>query len=62
VVIATYDDVDLYGTGDDVQEAISDLCAAIVEYYEGLKENEGCLGDLPAQEYAFLKQMIIEVQ
>ncbi|MCZ6676606.1 MAG: hypothetical protein O7E52_05080 [Candidatus Poribacteria bacterium] len=62
IVIAAYDDIDLYGTGTDIQEAISDLCAAIVEYYEGLKENENRLGDLPTQEYVFLKQMIIEVQ
>ena len=62
VVIATYDDIDLYGTGEGVQEAISDLCAAIVEYYEGLKENENRLGTLPTQEYAFLKQMIVEIQ
>jgi hypothetical protein len=62
VVIATYDDIDLYGTGADVQEAISDLCLAIVQYYEGLKENESRLGDFPAQDYAFLKQMIVERQ
>ena len=62
VVIATYDDIDLYGTGDDVQEAISDLCSAIVEYYEGLKENENRLGDIPTQEYAFLKQIIVKAQ
>ena len=62
VVIATYDDIDLYGTGDDVQEAISDLCTAVVEYYEGLKENENRLGDIPDQEYAFLKQIIVEAQ
>ncbi len=60
VTIATYDDVDLYGTGEDEQEAISDLCAAIVEYYEGLKEHEGRLGEIPAQEYTFLKGIIVE--
>ena len=62
VVIATYDDIDLYGTGADLQEAISDLCAAIVEYYEGLKENEGDLGDFLAQEYVFLKRIIGGIQ
>ena len=48
--------------GEGVQEAISDLCAAIVAYYEGLKENENRLGNLPIQEYPFLKQMIVEIQ
>ena len=62
VVIAAYDDIDLYGTGADVQEAISDLCSAIVEYYEGLKEHADHLGDIPTQEFVFLKQVIEEVQ
>jgi len=54
-IIATYHDVDMWGTGADVQDAISDLCDAIVEYYETLKEDEGNLGLLPSQEYAHLK-------
>ncbi len=62
VIIATYHDIDMYGTGADVQEALSDLCAAIVEYYETLKDDEGNLGLLTSQEYAFLKEIIVEVE
>ena len=62
VIIATYHDIDMYGTGADVQEALSDLCAAITEYYETLKDDEGNLGLLTFQEYAFLKQIIVEVE
>jgi predicted RNase H-like HicB family nuclease len=52
----------MYGTGEDVQEALSDLCAAITEYYETLKDDEGNLGLLTSQHYAFLKQIIEENQ
>jgi hypothetical protein len=62
VIIATHYDIDMYGTGDDVQEAISDLCAGIIEYYESLKDDEDNLGPLPAQEYAYLNQIIMEVE
>ncbi|MBM3237010.1 hypothetical protein FJZ31_12030 [Candidatus Poribacteria bacterium] len=62
IVIATYHDIDMYGTGADIQEALSDLCDAIVEYYETLKDNEGNLGLLTSQHYAFLKQIIEENQ
>ena len=62
VVIATYHDIDMYGTGADVQEALSDLCEAIVEYYETLKDDEENLGLLPSQHYAFLKKIIEENQ
>ena len=61
-IIATYHDIDMYGTGADVQEALADLCAAIVEYYETLKDDEENLGLLTAQHYAFLKQFIVENQ
>jgi len=60
VIIATYHDIDMYGTGSDMQEALSDLCAAIVEYYETLKDDEENLGLLTSQHYAFLEQIIVE--
>ena len=62
VIIATYHDIDMYGTGVDMQEALSDLCAAIVEYFETLKDDEGNLGLLTSRHYAFLKQIIEENQ
>ena len=56
-VTATYDDVELCGTGDSAKTAISDLCAKIVVRYEEL-------GGSPAksQEYSFLKRIIEEVE
>ena len=56
-VTATYDDVELCGTGDSVRAAISDLCTKIVAYYEELEE-----GAAKSQEYTFLKQVIEEIQ
>ena len=56
-VTATYDDVGLYGTGESVKEAMSDLCAKIVARYEELGENAA-----KSQEHAFLKRIIEEVE
>ena len=56
-VTATYDDVELCGTGDSVRAAISDLCTKIVAYYEELGESVA-----KSQEYTFLKQVIEEIQ
>ena len=57
VVTATYDDVDLRGTGESVKEATSDLCTKIVARYEELRERAA-----KSQEYKFLKQIIQEVE
>ena len=56
-VTATYDDVELYGIGDSVKAAISDLCAKIVARYEELRESA-----VKSQEYRFLKRIIEEVE
>ena len=56
-VTATYDDVELCGTGDSVRTAILDLCTKIVAYYEELEESAA-----KSQEYTFLKQVIEEIQ
>ena len=56
-VTATYDDVELCGTGDSVKAAMSDLCTKIVARYEALGENSA-----KSQEYRFLKQIIQEVE
>lgn len=62
MIIATYHDVDMSGTGADVQEALSHLCAAIIKYYETLKDDEDNTDSLPSQEYAFLKQIIVKTE
>ena len=56
-VTATYDDIELRGTGDSVKAAMSDLCTKIVAHYEEL-------GKSPAksQEHTFLKQIIEEIE
>ena len=56
-VTATYDDVELCGTGDSVKAAMSDLCAKIVARYEELGESPA-----KSQEHRFLKQIIEEVE
>ena len=56
-VTATYDDVELYGTGDNVKAAMSDLCAKIVARYEELRESAA-----KSQEHTFLKQIIEEIE
>ena len=56
-VTATYDDVELCGTGDSVKAAMSDLCTKIVARYEELEESTA-----KSQEYTFLKRIIEEVE
>ena len=56
-VSASYEDVELYGTGESVKATILDLCANIVAHYEELKAN-----GVKSQEYTFLKQIIEEIQ
>ena len=54
---ATYNDIELCGTGDSVKAAMSDLCAKIVARYEELGKSAA-----KSQEYTFLKQVIEEIQ
>ena len=56
-VTATYDDVELCGTGDSMKAAISDLCGKIVARYEELREDT-----VKSQEHTFLKQIIEEIE
>ena len=56
-VIASYEDVELHGTGNSVKEATSDLCTKIVTCYEELRESAA-----ESQEYTFLKRIIEEVE
>lgn len=56
-VTATYDDIELCGTGASVKAAMSDLCTKIVVRYEKLGESAA-----KSQEYKFLKQIIEEIE
>ena len=56
-VTATYDDIELCGTGDSVEAAMSDLCAKIVARYEELEESTA-----KSQEYTFLKRIIEKIE
>jgi len=73
-VYATYFDLDMQGTGKNVSEALDDLCAGIIQYYEALKDNVPIVGEqgggngvdpsegrVSSQKYAHLKS-IIEVE
>ena len=61
-VVASYEDVELCGTGESVKVAISDLGAKIVAYYEELKASVDQSGDQRTQDYSFLKHIIEEIQ
>ena len=56
-VTATYEDVELCGSGVSVKAAILDLCAKIVEYYEELQAN-----GVKSQDDKFLQHIIEEIQ
>lgn len=57
VVTATYDDIELYSTGDSAKEATLNLCTKIVARYEELRKS-----DAQSRKYAFLKRIIEEVE
>ena len=60
-VYATYYDIDMQGTGRNVSEALDDLCAGIIQYYEALKDNVSIVGEeseISSQKYAHLKSII----
>jgi hypothetical protein len=51
-------DLNMFGYGESDDEAIQDLCDAIVEYYEELEDNQNRLGKIPTQHKHFLDQII----
>lgn len=59
-VIARYDDVGLYGSGEFREDALRELCESIIEYYETLSEEKDNLGPLPQGHWEFLRQIIQE--
>ena len=58
-VIASFYDVEEYGVGEDLEEALSDLCAGLVEYYESLEKNANCLGPLTVRHWKYLQTLIL---
>jgi hypothetical protein len=60
-VIASFYDVDVYGTGDDIQEAITDLCSQIVEVYELYSQNLSRLAPVPAREWKYLQMIVLPI-
>ena len=60
--IASSYDLNTFGNGDSEDEALRDLCESIIEYYEHLKSNQHKLGPLLKRDFAFLSQMILEVE
>ncbi|MBM3234925.1 hypothetical protein FJZ31_01370 [Candidatus Poribacteria bacterium] len=57
-VIVSFYDVDVYGTGDDIQEAITDLCSQIIEVYELYSQNVNRLGPVPTREWKYLQTIV----
>ena len=57
--VASYDDVDMYGCGEDVNAAVEDMLLCLVDYYESLVgEPDENLGPLPLQHKKFLQTLI----
>ena len=61
-VIASFYDVDVYGIGNEIQEAITDLCSQIVEVYELYLQNEHRLGSVPRREWKYLQTIVKPVE
>jgi hypothetical protein len=59
-IIANCYDIDMYGSGDNEEEAIDDLCEVIVEYYESLKADKENLGPLPEKHWDYLRTVVEE--
>jgi len=60
-IAASYD-LNLFGYGDNEDEALRDLCASIIEHYEHLKTNQSKLGSLLMRDWNFLSRMIEEME
>ena len=60
--IACLYDIDIYGYGDTIPEAIDDLKEAIINQIEFLLEQENCvkLGNMPKRQLDFLKKIMVQ--
>jgi len=61
-IVARYEDVGLYGSGEFRQEALAELCASIIDYYEVLSAEQNNLGPLPQRHWEFLRDIIQKVR
>ncbi len=62
VYIAFSYDLNLFGYGENEDEAVRDLCESIIEHYEHLKSNRENLGYLLKRDWEFLTRLIIELE
>lgn len=60
VYIASSYDLNLFGYGDNEDEAVRDLCESIIDHYEHLKANQENLGKLLQRDWEFLSRMVVE--
>jgi len=60
--IACLYDINIYGYGDTIPEALDDLKEAMVNQFEFLLEQESSvnLGDMPKKQFNFLKEIMVE--
>jgi hypothetical protein len=60
--IACLYDINIYGYGDTIPEALDDLKEAIIDQFEFLLEQESSvkLGNMPKKQLDFLKEIMVE--
>jgi hypothetical protein len=60
--IACLYDINIYGYGDKIPEALDDLKEAIIDQFEFLLEQESSvkLGNMPKKQLDFLKEIMVE--
>ncbi len=60
--IACLYDINIYGYGDTIPEALDDLKEAIIDQFEFLLEQESSvkLGNMPKKQLNFLKEIMVE--
>ena len=56
-IVASHD-LNLFGCGETEDEAIQDMCEAIVEYYEDIENYKGELGKIAIRDKHFLERII----
>jgi hypothetical protein len=60
--VACLYDIDLYGYGDTIPEALDDLKEAMANQFEFLSEEQSSIefGDMPRKQFNFLKEIMAE--
>lgn len=59
-IIAYSYDLETFGYGDTEGEALDDLRQTVVDLYLSLKDNQDCLGPLPAKIWDYLSYIVTE--